>query len=191
MIGYYDYTELQAMNFLSLGKDVRISKTSQLYNTERISIGNHVRIDNYCTIVPSGKARIIIGNYVQICAYNFLNGQADIIIEDYCSIGNFNQFFSSMDDFSGEHLSGAVVPRELIGTYSKEIIVKKHSLIAPSSIILPGVTLGEGTAIGAHSLVKESTKEFSLYAGIPARFIKERSRKLLDLEEMIPHDEDE
>lgn len=28
MIGYYEYRELEAMNFLSLGKDVRISKTS-------------------------------------------------------------------------------------------------------------------------------------------------------------------
>jgi len=185
MLGYYSEYELKELNFLSLGENVNISKTTQLHNTERISIGSNVRIDNFCTIVPSDNARIIIGNYVQICAYNFFNGQADIIVEDYCSIGNFNQFFSSMDDFSGEHLTGAVVPRKLIGTFSKEIIIKKHALIAPSCIILPGVTLGIGTAIGAHSLVKESTQEFSIYAGVPAKFIKTRSRKLLELEREI------
>jgi len=185
MIGYYSEVELEKMNFLSLGRNVKISKTSQLYNIERISIGDNVRIDNFCTIVPSGDAKIIIGNYVQICAYNFMNGQANITIEDYCSIGNFTQFFSSMDDFSGEHLSGAVVPRALIGTFSKEILVKKHALIAPSCIILPGVTIETGTAIGALSLVKESTKEFSIYAGVPAKFIKTRSKKLLELERKI------
>lgn len=185
MIGYYLRNELLDMGFESLGENVNISKTTQLYNTGRISIGNNVRIDNFCTIVPSGNGRIIIGNYIQICAYNFMNGLADIVIEDYCSIGNFNQFFSSMDDFSGEHMSGAVVPRRLIGTSSDKIIIGKHSLIAPNCIILPGVHLATGTAIGAFSLVKESTKEFSLYAGIPAKFIKPRSRKLLELEQQI------
>ncbi len=185
MIGYYTNDELAKINFANLGSNVKISKTTQLYNTERISIGNNVRIDNFCTIVPSGNARIFIGNYVQICAYNFMNGQADIIIEDYCSIGNFCQIFSSMDDFSGKFLTGAVVPRELIGTFSAKVICRKHTLIAPSCIILPGVTLGEGTAIGAHSFVKESTKEFSIYAGVPAKFIKPRSKKLLELEKLI------
>lgn len=185
MIGYYTNEELAKMNFANLGSNVKISKTTQLYNTERISIGNNVRIDNFCTIVPSGNAKIVIGNYVQICAYNFMNGQADIIINDFCTIGNFCQFFSSMDDFSGQFLTGAVVPRELIGTFSAKVICYKHTLIAPSCIILPGVTLGEGTAIGAHSLVKKSTKEFSLYAGVPAKFIKSRSKKLLELERAI------
>ena len=184
-IGYYSKEELNRMNFLSLGDNVKISKTTQLHNTERITIGNNVRIDNFCTIVPSGSAKIVIGNYVQICAYNFINGQADIIIEDFCSIGNFNQFFSSMDDFSGNYLTGAVVPRHLIGTISDKIIIQKHCLIAPNCIILPGVILARGTAIGAFSLVKKSTKEFSLYAGIPAKFIKERSRNLLKLEKEI------
>ena len=185
MVGYYSEEELGKMNFLSCGENVLISKTTQMYNTERISIGNNVRIDNFCTIVPSGDAKITIGNYVQICAYNFLNGQSDISIEDFCSIGNFNQFFSSMDDFSGKYLSGAVVPRNLIGTVSSKIVIKKHCLISPNCIILPGVTLGIGTAIGAFSLVKKSTKEFSIYAGIPAKYIKERSRNLLELEKQI------
>jgi serine acetyltransferase len=39
-----------------------------------------------------------------------------------------------------------------------------------------------GVAIGTMSLVKESCKEFCVYAGIPAKKIKERSRKLLALE---------
>lgn len=182
MIRYYTSDELAKMNFANVGSNVKISKSSQLINIENISIGSNVRIDNFCTIVPSGDAKFFIGNYVHICAYVFINGLEDVIIEDFCSIGNFCQIFTSEDDFSGEYLTGAVVPRELVGTTSQKVILRKHTLVAPSCIILPGVTLEIGTAIGAHSLVKKSTSEFSIYAGVPARFIKHRSRKLLDLE---------
>jgi len=183
--GYMSEEEIKNMDFNKVGVNVKIARSSQLLNPSQITIGNNVRIDNFCTIAPSAGAKFYIGNYVQICAYNFFNGLSDITIEDYCSIGNFNQFFSSMDDFSGEHLTGAVVPREFISTYSKEILIKKHTIIAPNCIILPGVTLGIGSSIGAFSLVKDSTADFSLYAGIPAKFIKKRSSKLLELEKLI------
>lgn len=185
MLGYYTNEELTKLGLNGFGANVMIARSTQLINPERIKIGNNVRIDNFCTIVPSGNAIFSLGNYIHICAYVFMNGLEDIIIEDYCTIGNFNQFFTSMDDFSGNHLTGAVVPRFLIGTLSGKIILQKHTLIAPSCIILPGVTLAIGTAVGAHSLVKNSTNEFSIYGGIPAKYIKPRSQHLLELEKSI------
>ena len=185
LVGYFSETELGEIGLGKVGVNVRIARSTQLLNADNIFIGDNVRIDNFCTIAPSSSAKLIIGSYVHICAYVFFNGLADIIIHDFCSIGNFCQFFSSMDDFSGNFLTGAVVPRELIGTISNKIVIKKHTIVAPSCIILPGVTLNSGTAIGAHSLVKESTKGFSIYGGVPARYIKARSRNLLNLEKKI------
>lgn len=50
------------------------------------------------------------------------------------------------------------------------------------SVILPGVTLEDGVAIGALSLVNKNCKAFGIYVGNPAILLKNRKRDLLDLE---------
>ena len=50
------------------------------------------------------------------------------------------------------------------------------------SVVLPGVAVGEGTAVGALSLVKETTEDWAIYAGCPARKVRARSKKLLEAE---------
>ena len=49
-------------------------------------------------------------------------------------------------------------------------------IIAPNCVILPGVTIGEGAAIGALSLIKEDVEPWTVVAGIPARKISDRPR---------------
>jgi len=48
--------------------------------------------------------------------------------------------------------------------------------------VLPGCDIGEGTTVGALSLVKASLAEWGIYAGVPARRLRDRSRDLLALE---------
>src|ERR1051325_6817984 len=126
MIGYFTIEELQQMGFASLGEDVRISKTTTLYNCHKISIGNHVRIDNFCTIAFSGEAELAIGNYVHISSYNFFNGAADLVIEDFVTTAPFVRVFTSSDDYSGATMTGGVVPRDLIGTVSGTVMLQQH-----------------------------------------------------------------
>lgn len=65
------------------------------------------------------------------------------------------------------------------------VLLKKHVLIGTGSTVLPGVTIGEGTSIGAMTLVNKSLDSWGIYIGIPAKKIKDRSQKLLKLEEKI------
>lgn len=55
-------------------------------------------------------------------------------------------------------------------------------IIGTGSVILPGVTLHEGVAIGALSLVNKNCEAFGIYAGTPARYIGDRKKELLMLE---------
>ena len=48
-------------------------------------------------------------------------------------------------------------------------------------ILFPDITIHEGAVVGAMSLVKQSIPEWSVFAGIPAKFIKKRSKRLLEL----------
>ncbi|GAA4018286.1 dTDP-4-amino-4,6-dideoxy-D-glucose acetyltransferase VioB [Hymenobacter fastidiosus] len=187
MIGYYSPEELAELGFAAVGENVRISKTATIYNTGNIHIGSHVRIDNFCVIAVSGGAALRIGSYCHISAFNFLNGLGDITLDDFFTSAPYVRIFSSSDDYSGEHMTNAMVPREALGTESAPVRAYRHVLIGTGSTILPGVELAEGTAVAAHSLVTRSTAPFTLVGGVPARKLKDRSRNLLELEKKYIH----
>jgi galactoside O-acetyltransferase len=79
-------------------------------------------------------------------------------------------------------MSNPTVPSEYTGVTHADVYLGKHVIVGSGSVILPGVTLEEGVAVGALSLVSKHCEAFGIYAGNPARRIKERRRDLLDLE---------
>ena len=58
----------------------------------------------------------------------------------------------------------------------------KHSVIGTNSVVLPGVVMYEGAAVGAMSLVKNNVDSFTIVGGIPAKKIRNRNNKIMDLE---------
>ena len=185
MIGYFSDSELEQLGFRRLGRNVRISRTATLYNCHNISIGHDVRIDNFCTIALSGQAELVIGNYVHLSAYNFINGAGDLTIGDFTTTAPYVGIFTSTDDYSGRSLTGAVVPRELIGTVTKAVTIEKHCVIGTVSTIMPGVVLGLGTAVAAHSFVKTGAGRLAILGGVPAKKLGERKDDFLSLERRI------
>ena len=61
MNSFYSQEELMKIGFLSVGKNVLISKKASIYNPSVISIGNNVRIDDFCIL--SGKVTIGLCKY--------------------------------------------------------------------------------------------------------------------------------
>ena len=179
---FFTEEELQELGFKSVGKNVRISKRASIYKPELMKIGNNVRIEDFCVI----NGEISIGNNVMICVYCLLDGYAGITIEDNVTFAAKVSVHSGSDDYSVRSLFGCFAPMELRKEHvSAPVLIKKHSLIGDSSIIMPGVCLAEGTAVGAMSFVNRSTAEWGIYAGIPAQRIKERERRILDLYTLI------
>ncbi len=58
-------------------------------------------------------------------------------------------------------------------TKSENIIVEDNVWIGAGATILPGVTIGECSVIGASSLVIDDVESYSVYAGIPAKKIRD------------------
>nr|MDQ3081389.1 acyltransferase [Gemmatimonadota bacterium] len=90
--------------------------------------------------------------------------------------------YSSSDDYSGAAMTNPTVPRQFTGVTDASVFVGRHVIVGSGSVILPGVTLEDGVAIGALSLVQADCGAFGIYAGSPAKFIRERKRDLLKLE---------
>ncbi|WP_257004540.1 acyltransferase [Helicobacter pullorum] len=179
---HYTEAELMSMGFRSLGKNVYIDRTTPIYFPEKISLGDNVKIGSFCIL--SGE--INIGNCVYVASYSFLSGKAGIDIEDYVSIGHGVKILTGSDDYSGEYLSAAIgVPEKYKNITYTKIVLEKHVIVGAGSILLPNSYLSIGTAVGAMSMIKFRTEPFYIYAGVPAKKIKERSRKFLDFERKL------
>ena len=179
MNSFYTKEELNKLGFKSIGENVLLSRKASIYNTEYVSIGNNVRIDDFCIL----SGNITIGNYVHISAYAALfSGKSGIEIGDFVALSSRVTIYSQSDDYSGESLTNPMTPNEYKSLVDKKVIIGKHVIVGSGSIILPGVAINEGTSVGALSLIKKDTEEWSIYVGIPASKIKNRKKDLLKLE---------
>lgn len=177
-MAYLNREQLEQLGFRFLGKNVRISDKAAIYDPERMEIGDHSRIDDFCIL--SGAVRI--GSYCHVTPMCLIaGGQPGVNIADFCTFAYGVKIFSQSDDYTGETMANSLIPKK----YKKEIFsavsVEKHTIVGAGSIIMPGVTLREGTAVGAISLVTRSTEPWGIYTGIPARRHRERSKNLLSL----------
>ena len=178
---YYSEDELKELGFASVGENVLVSRYARIYRASKISIGDHVRVDDFCIL--SGGSGIDIGNYIHIAPNVALYGEAGIVLEDFCGISSRTVLYTATDDYSGESLTNPMVSKDFKPTYQAEkIVLRRHALIGTNSTVLPGVELGQGVAVGAHSLVVKSCDPWGIYVGVPAKRIKGRSKKILELE---------
>ena len=172
---FYSDDELQQIGFKSIGKNVKISRKASIYSPQNISIGNNVRIDDFCIL----SGTITIGSNVHISAYVALYGAMGIVMEDYTGISPKSVVYSAMDDFSGDYLIGPIHPKGLTNVTGGKVSIKKYAQIGSNTVVFPNLTIGEGTVIGACSMLKNDTESWGIYAGVPAIKRKNRSNKLL------------
>jgi galactoside O-acetyltransferase len=60
------------------------------------------------------------------------------------------------------------------------VSIQKYAQVGAGCVIMPMLTIEEGVAVGAMSLVNENLKAWNIYAGIPARIIRKRGNNLLN-----------
>ncbi len=181
---FLDRDALERIGFAAVGEDVKISAFARFYGAEHIRIGNHVRIDDFC-IVSAGEGGIVIGDHVHVAPYAFLVGHASITLADFSGLSWQAGILSSTDDFSGRWLTNPTVPAAFRRPHHAPVSLGRHALVGAGSLILPGVTVGEGAAVGAHSLVTKDCEPFKIYFGVPAKPIKARRQDLLQLEQRL------
>jgi galactoside O-acetyltransferase len=79
-------------------------------------------------------------------------------------------------------MTNPTVPDAYTNVKHSDVFLGKHVIVGSGTVILPGVSLYEGVAVGALSLVSRDCEAFGIYSGLPAKRIKERKRGLLDFE---------
>lgn len=183
-MGWISRYDLEKMGFAALGENVLISEKASIYNPSKISFGSNVRIDDFC-VLSAGDGGFKIGNYVHIALQASLVGAGKITMGDFSGLSSRVSIYSSNEDYSGAFLTNPTVPREFCGVTNADVVIEKHVIIGSGSIVLPGVTVGEGCAVAALSMVKKDCAPFGIYSGVPAQRIRERKKDLLELEKKL------
>lgn len=168
--------QIAQLGLASVGTDVKISDRCSIYGAGSISLGDHVRIDDFAIL--TAREPVVLGSYVHISAFAFLSGPFGIVIEDFVNVSPRATLLSGNDDFSGQWLPGALIPEDLRHVQGARIHLGRHSMVGAHSVVLPGVSFGEGAVVGALSLVKEPLAPWGIYGGVPARLIRSRDRSL-------------
>ena len=156
---------------LIIGDDVELRRNIEIrvHGTAEINIGNKVRIDRGVRILAANKAKITIGDSTRIGLYTVFNGGDSITIGKKTLISGFVYLQTSMHGFRSKSVS---VQEQ--GYEHKPIILEEDTWLGTHVVVMPGVTIGQGSVVGSNSVVTKSVLPFKVMAGIPAIELKER-----------------
>jgi len=106
------------------------------------------------------KDNLSLGYKTDIGAFTYINAKYEVIIEDFVQIGSHCSIYSlsTIDNKTGP------------------VTLKKNCKIGSHSVVMPGVTVGENSIIGAFSFVNKDIPDNVVAVGVPAKVIKKISR---------------
>lgn len=167
----YDLTKLK-----SVGKDVFISKNVEIRRPHLIKIGSHNAIDAgfYCT------TNLHIGDYIHIGPYVTVIGGAEGLLKmgNFTTIAAGSRIVCGSDLHLGAGLIGPTIPKRYRDDVLIEpVIFEDFASIATNVVISAGITLAQGTVVGANSFVNKDTEPWTIYVGNPAKPVKMRNKK--------------
>ena len=98
-------------------------------------------------------------------------------MEDFSGLSGGVRVYTGSENYTGGTLTNPTVPAPYRVPMRSFVRLRRHAIIGANSVILPGVTIGEGAAIGAHSLVTKDCEPWTIYLGSPAKPYKHRPKE--------------
>lgn len=97
-----------------------------------------------------------LGANTDIGVFSYINAKYKVVIEDEVQIGSHCSIYSvsTIDDTFGK------------------VVLKKNCKIGSHSTILPGVSIGKNSIVGAHSLVNSDIADNVVAFGVPAKVVR-------------------
>jgi acetyltransferase-like isoleucine patch superfamily enzyme len=178
-VAYLSQAALEGLGLRHLGRNVLISDRAALYDTDRLSIGDNSRIDDFCVVA----GEVSIGRNVHVTVFsNLAGGRAGVTLEDFSTLAYGCHLVAQTDDFSGRTMTNSTVPARFKHETSEPVRIGRHAILGTGCIVLPGAHIQDGVAGGAGTVFTRSTEPWTVYVGVPARRVGPRARDLLELE---------
>ena len=107
------------------------------------------------------KDNLRLGSKTDIGAFTYINAKYGVEIQDYVQIGSHCSIYSvsTIDNKKGK------------------ITIKKNSKIGSHTVVMPGISIGKNSTVGAFSFVNKDVPDNTVAAGIPVRIIRKLKQK--------------
>lgn len=124
-------------------------------------------------IIMSRSARV--GRRVHIAPRVFVSGGGDFEIEDYACIATNSNIITSTEVLKdGARCSGPMVSAEQRNVLRGKVLIRKDAFIGANATLLPGVTIEQGSVVGAGVTIAKDTAAWSIYVGAKPQAIGQR-----------------
>ena len=156
-------------DFRSIGRNVVIEDGALVFNPQNIALGDNVYVGHYTILKGYHKKEMVIGDNTWIGQMCFLHSAGGIRIGKSVGIGPGVKILTSVH---GEGpISRPVIDNQL---EFGEVVIEDGCDIGIGAIILPRVHVGEGSVIGAGSVVTKDVEAYAVVAGNPAKLLRKR-----------------
>jgi acetyltransferase-like isoleucine patch superfamily enzyme len=152
--------------FNSVGENVSFDESCEVLSPDRVSIGSNVEFYRGVYLSPCGT-HIDIGSHTHFAPYCALYGP--LTIGTHCAIAAHVVFASV-----GHGYSRTDVPMVEQPVTKNEIVLENDVWIGANAVVIGGVTIGEGSIVGAGAVVTKDVPPYSVVGGTPARIIRNR-----------------
>jgi len=164
------------LTFKREGVDLYVDVTSRIKHPGSIEVGNHVAIDMGVYLSTSAT----IGDYVHIAPYTCIIGGPDsmLIMDHFSGISAGSKILCGSDDFT-KGMMNPQVPIEYRSPKISKVHFKSFSCIGVNCVVMPGITLAEGSVVGSNSVLTKDTEPWTIYIGNPAKPVKIRDKEFI------------
>ena len=176
MSSMYTREELLALGIKHIGQDVKVYKNVIFTRPGGVTLESGCQIDDFVMLLAS---EIYVGKRVHVATMTSVIGGGTMIFEDYSGCSSGCRLITGTDNFVGDAMANASIPIEYRKVERGVIRLCKFVLLGANTVVFPNVTISEGTATGACSLVHKDLKEWSIYLGSPAKYFKPRRRDMI------------
>jgi len=162
---FLSINKLKKLKLKIRGKNLKISSNITIVGESNIQLGNNVRIDDY-TIISAKEGFLKIGSNVHIGGQCYLGCGGGIEIKDNVNIAQGVKIYSKINDYIKPSKDNKII---------KGLVkIGKNVILGSNTVIIGKTQIKDGATVGALSLVKNNLNSWSVYAGVPAKFIKKR-----------------
>lgn len=156
-----------------LGNNVKIGKTVNIRNPEKVVILDNVIIDDFTYI----SGNLEVGSFSHIAPNSTLtSGTSKIKIGNCVGISNNCAIHASTAEYLNPSLDYPTIPKRYkFGGISKNVILEDYVLIGSGCLLLPGLKFPAGAAAAGHTILRERKyDQWTLYSGYNAEKLSNR-----------------
>jgi len=169
-------TNIELIKLLnSCGEDVFIGDFVEIKIPEICMIGSHVAIDNGFKC----STGLLLGDYIHIAPDVIIIGGKTVTLEmgHFSFIAAGTKIVCGSENYVEGGLVGPTIPVKYRNLIFNPVKFEAFAGTGVNCCVMPGVILGEGSVIGANSVVTKKTEPWTVYVGSPARPIRKRDKE--------------